>query len=52
MFAAQYILDIPLPVEHLLFIAKNHAGIAVIDIGNNGGDLRVQFPERLHKIIF
>ena len=35
----------------MLLVPQYHAGIAVVDIDDHSGDLRVQFQQCLHKII-
>ena len=49
--SAQLILNITFAVDHMLLVPQYHAGIAVVDIDDHGGDLRVQFQQCLHKII-
>ncbi len=49
--AAQFILNISLPVQHIFPIPQHHAGLPVIKVLDNGSDLRVFLPKRLDKMI-
>lgn len=51
-YAAQHILNISLPIDYLLPVAKHHACFTVIYIHHDCRNLRVALQKRLYKIVF
>ena len=49
--AAQFVLDIAFAVQNVFFIAQYHAGTAVVDVLDNGGDLRVLLAQGFDEVV-
>ena len=49
---AQLVHDVAGAVEHLLPLPQHQGGALVVDVLQDGGDLRVELPQLCHKVLF
>ena len=50
--AAEFIFDVAASEEDNIAFSEHHAVGAVVDIQYDGGDLRVEFAQGLHEVVF
>ena len=50
--AAQLVHNVPRAVEDLLPLPQHQGGALVVDVLQNGGNLRVELPQLCHKVLF